>query len=271
MDGENEHTEHHEHEHKREEKPHSAERKITLRESTIWQIIAGVLAIILVASILTGGFGIINKTSSGAATPQEQTGNQRVQFTASAGNPTIGNANAQLTIIEFSDPSCPYCGAAAGGNQQVMDYLISRSSGWTPAIPGIIKDYVNTGKAKLVFNYYPGHGTGAEAMKIAWCANDQGKFRETINAMFQNQADVENVAKMRALAITAGADSKKLDDCLASKKYDSKLQSDTQAGQRVGVSGTPAFLIGNSQKGYASVVGAQPYSALKAVIDQELA
>lgn len=56
-----------------------------------------------------------------------------------------------------------------------------------------------------------------------------------------------------------------------SKKYSSEIQKDFQDGVAAGVSGTPTFYIGNPQKGYVQLVGAQPYSVIKQAIDQELA
>lgn len=106
--------------------------------------------------------------------------------------PILGDNNAKVTVIIFSDPSCPYCAAAAGKNQQVINYLKQMSPNWEPSIPNIIKDYVNTGKAKITFKYYPSHGLGKDAMNIMWCANEQGKFWEIHDVMFDNQDKMNN-------------------------------------------------------------------------------
>ena len=177
----------------------------------------------------------------------------------------LGKAKAPVTIFLYSDPSCPYCAAAAGGNKEVMDYLKSNSPSWTAPIPGIIENYVNSGKVRLVYRYFPGHGSGEEAMKVLYCANEQGKFLELEKVINDNQSDVADVVKVKSFAAGVGADMDKINSCLDSKKYDSKLVSDTNIGTKSGVNGTPAFFVNKTL-----VSGAQPFSAFKTVIDAAL-
>ena len=70
--------------------------------------------------------------------------------------PVWGSKDATVTIAEFSDPSCPYCARA-----------------WT-TMKQLETDYKD--KIKIAFYYFPGHGTGEEAMQTMLCAGDQGKF-----------------------------------------------------------------------------------------------
>ncbi|MDI6720978.1 MAG: thioredoxin domain-containing protein [Candidatus Aenigmarchaeota archaeon] len=245
------------------------DEKMTIKKST--------LIVVMVAVVfLLAGFGIgwiaAPKAATGQAvaqgniiTPSQNDAAPRA--TVEVGDaPVKGNPKAKVTIIEFSDFSCPFCGAAAGGNEQAMEYLRRNDPSWEPPIPGIMKDYVNTGKARIAVKYFPGHGTGEEVMKIALCANEQGKFWEVHDEIFRNQQYVDDTAKMKALAAKAGVNSAKLESCLDSKKYDSMLISNTNEGRKAGVSGTPAFFINGIQ-----VVGAQPYAAFKQLIEQELA
>lgn len=180
--------------------------------------------------------------------------------------PTIGKADAKVTIVEFSDPSCPFCAAAAGGNEMVS-YMKSRSPGWEPAVPNIIKDYVNSGKVRIAFKFFPGHGKGQEAMKLLWCANEQEKFWQLHDVMFNNQKLMEagDNAGLKTVALGVGLDSAKLDACLSSGKYDARFDKETQEGAQAGVQGTPAFFV-NGQL----VEGAVPYSTMKAAIESAL-
>lgn len=182
-------------------------------------------------------------------------------------SPVLGNANAKLTIVEFSDFSCPYCGAASGQSKDYVDAMKSKYSGWEPAIPGIIRDYVNTGKAKLVYKYSMGHSGGHPATLVGFCLNDQNLFWEFHDKAFAAQADVENLDKMRAIAQSLGADMTKLNACLDSKKYDSKLDDDESLGQSIGLSGTPAIYA----NGILVAHGAESYSDVKKAIDAVLA
>jgi protein-disulfide isomerase len=180
----------------------------------------------------------------------------------------IGDANAKVTIIEYSDPSCPYCGAVTGGNKQAVAYLKQRDSTWEPAIPGIIKNYVETGKAKFVFRYFPGHGKGVESMKMLLCANEQNKFLETHDALFENQELMENdeTEKLLTLVREIVPNKTAFNTCIEEDKYAEKLVADTNLGRAANVQGTPGFFINGIE-----VSGAQSYSVFEKIIDTELA
>jgi protein-disulfide isomerase len=181
--------------------------------------------------------------------------------------PVMGDPNAPLTIVEFSDFSCPYCGAASGASKKYVDFMKQRDPNWTPPVPGIINEYVKTGKARFAFKYFPGHGTGQEAMKVGLCVNEQSSdiFWKYHDLAFSVQDETNNLEKMKELAKNAGANSAKLDSCLSSRKYDSRLESDTAAGRSLGVSGTPTFFINGTP-----LVGAYSFSDVKTLLESEL-
>jgi len=180
-------------------------------------------------------------------------------------SPLLGNEDAPVTIIIFSDFSCQFCAAASGANEEIVNSMKSRSSGWEPIMPNVIKDYVDTGKVKMAFKYFPGHGAGQQAMLTGLCLNEQGLFWEFHDKAFADYEFTNDLGKMKALAGELGADMDALDRCLASNKYNSKLNSDTQEGKEAGVQGTPAFFVNGKL-----VSGAVPYSDIKKVIDSEL-
>jgi len=239
------------------------------------------LAVGLLVVGFAGGYFVNDFTGAGGGTPSpnpntNQTPNNQVNelvtVNIDATDPILGQATAPLTIIEFSDPSCPFCGAAAGLNQEVIQYLQQKDPTWIAPEPNIVKDYVDTGKAKLVFKYYPGHGTGAEAMKLALCANEQGKFWDAHEIFFSNQDKMNDNATLESLmGNITGIDAAKLTECYDAKKYDNALQEDIAAGQAAGMQGTPSFYIGNEESGYVKVTGAQSYTTMKQVIDAALA
>jgi len=220
------------------------------------------IAALLVAGsvIYSKGLGVSNsnKTGTGAVDNSDA-------FEVLKNDVVLGEANAPVTIFLYSDPSCPFCAAADGGNKEVMDYLKSGMPTWTPPIPGIVENYVNSGKVRLVYRYYPGHGTGEEAMKILYCVNEQGKFWELNTAIANNQSVVADAAKVKELASGVGADVSEIDSCLQSGKYNERLAADTALGTKAGVNGTPAFFINK-----VLISGAQPFSELKKVIDTAL-
>jgi len=92
----------------------------------------------------------------------------------------IGNKDAKLTITVFSDFACPYCAAAAGQSQTM-------GPGYEAPIPNIIKDYVNTGKVRMIFREFVLHGPLAQkAAEAAQCVNEQGKYIEMADKLFAN-------------------------------------------------------------------------------------
>jgi protein-disulfide isomerase len=167
-----------------------------------------------------------------------------------AGNPSMGDAKAPVTIIEFSDFECPFCGR----------YV-------TQTYPQIKKDYVDTGKVRIVFRDYPlpFHSNAQKAAEAAECADDQGKFWEMHSKLFSNQQAL-SVANLKKYAGELALDQTKFDECLDSGKHAAEVQQDLADGSAAGVSGTPSFFVNGML-----LVGAQPYSEFKKLIDAELA
>lgn len=181
----------------------------------------------------------------------------------------LGDANAPVTIYEFSDFSCPFCEAAEGKNSQVEDYLKSRSPGWEAPVPLIRENYVKTGKVKIVFKYFPGHGAAVTAHAVALGVKEQNPdlFWEFADKAFAEPAEnLNDLGKMKSLAVSIGADESELSKYIESNTFINQLQAETEMGLNNSVSGTPTFFI-NGQK----VEGAQPFSAFKDIIDKELA
>lgn len=225
-------------------------------------------ASILVAAILISGSLIYSagvKKSASVSDNLNSNLKPEVLLNAVVNDVVLGEAGAPVTVIVYSDISCPFCAAAAGKNQEVMDYLKSGDASWKPPIPGIIENYVNMGKAKLVYRYFPGHGTAEEATKILFCANEQGKFWELHDEFFANQELIEDAEKAMELAAGVGADIAKINSCLKEGKYDAKIANDMESGKTLGVKGTPAFFINGTK-----LEGAYSFSQFKLIIDNFL-
>lgn len=221
--------------------------------------ITGAIIALVIVFLLTNGFGMLGNASTTGSTISEY-------IPLEIGNsPVIGEANAPITIYIFSDFSCPYCAAASGANIDMVSAMQQRDPTWTAPMPGIIKDYVETGKVKIVWKYFPGHGTGKPAQRVGWALNEQGLFWEYHDLAFANTNDVSSLSKMKDLAESLGADMDKLDDVIKSGKYESQFEEDTNMGKSNGVTGTPAFFVNGKL-----ISGAQSYSNLKLVIDSYL-
>jgi protein-disulfide isomerase len=143
-------------------------------------------------------------------------------------------------------------------------------------MPQIEKEYVETGKLKHVFMDFPlpMHGNAMKAAEAGLCAGDQGKFWEMHDKLFANsQALVQE--SLFKYAESLGLNMTKFKECLDSGKHAEEIKSRKAEGQKAGITGTPAFLLGfiepdGKVKATKKVVGAQPYASFKAAIDELL-
>ncbi len=177
-----------------------------------------------------------------------------------------GDANAPVTIIEFSDYECPYCKRYV---QQTY--------------PEIFKNYIDTGKVKYIFRDLPlsFHDPAATKEAIAAnCARAQGddktyyKFHDLQYENTGSNGTGIPDDKLVELAKSLGLDGAKFKKCVDDEEYKDEVTKDLDDAQKVGATGTPTFFIGKSSdsgtiKG-EMLVGAQPYEAFKAAIEKYL-
>ena len=185
-----------------------------------------------------------------------QTQPARVQV-AIDGEPSLGSKNAKVVVVEFDDFQCPFC-------KRFHDQTESQ----------IKTEYVDTGKVLLVHKDFPlpFHAEADEMEEAAQCAFEQGnelfwKYREIVFSKQSDWAGKSNAVELSKQYATevSGLDANKFNNCVDSAKYRNEVQGDIQEGSTAGVSGTPTFYINGLE-----LVGAQPYSAFKQVIDAEL-
>lgn len=140
-----------------------------------------------------------------------------------------------------------------------------------------MKDYVDTGKMQLVFMDFPlgFHDKAQKASEAGLCAGDQGKFWEMHDTLFTNSKALEP-EKLGTYAESVGLNMEKFKTCLDSGKYADDIKKRIAEGQKAGITGTPAFLLGYIQpngqvKATEKIVGAQPFANFKTAIDKMLA
>ena len=184
---------------------------------------------------------------------------------------SLGNKSAKVTVVEFSDFSCPYCEAASGDNVDMVANMVQRDPTWEPIVNNLMKDYVDTGKVRFVYIYSMGHTGGHSASLVAWCLYDQNPnyFEQFYTKAFAStSADTEDLTKMQTLAGTiTGVNSGTLQQCLDSKKYDSRFASEQSIADKVGAQGTPAFFVNDQYVAH----GAESYVQFKQSVDAALA
>lgn len=162
-------------------------------------------------------------------------------------NPSAGPADAPVELVEFSDFECPYCSKAAN------------------TVTALKTRYPD--KVRVVFRHFPlsFHPKARPAAEYAQCAQEQGKFWPFHDLIFAAQREL-SVDKLGELALQAGVDKTKLDECLASGRAGARVEGDLKLGGEVGVGGTPSFFInGRAFTGNPTVDG------LAQAIDAELA
>ena len=229
-------------------------------------------AIIVAGALVAAGLylGLAGKgsaaTTAGAQPAAPQAVN--VKDVSQAGEPFIGKVDAPLTMAFWSDYQCPFCKAVeVGGIPQIKV---------DPSMPTIIKNYVDTGKLKIVFKDFAFLGndsiTGAEYARAVW-ALFPDKYYTWRVAMFKAQDQEGDVGFGNAKTIDAliatipGLDDAKIKATIATNKatYDAAISADQQEGAKFGVQGTPGFIIGTK-----SIDGAVPLSTFTAAIDSQL-
>ncbi len=256
----------------------NSDEKISIKKSTFNGLVIGIIAIIGVAAFFAGTY-VSNLSSDQVSEEELQDAISKLELKIlqkqlpttqpttpvkiSADNdPIIGNPDAKITIIEFSDFQCPFC---ARFNSQTL--------------PLILEEYIEQGKVKLVFRDFPIqsiHPNALPAAVAAECANEQGKFKDMHDKLFDNQNEWNRQETVDALSLFSQyateiqLEKEAFDSCLTSGENIDEIRKDLEDGRDYGVTGTPGFFIGNDQIGYVELKGAQPFESFKKVIDAQL-
>lgn len=177
------------------------------------------------------------------------------------GSHVKGDATARISIVEFSDFECPFCGRHAASVYREL-----------------IEKFVSTGKVTYQFRHLPLdqiHPHARKAAEAAECAGQQKKFWEFHDVLFANQktltsADLSNHARSVGLNIS------NFESCLHDGKLAAKVAADLGEAKQLGLTGTPAFLIGEVGKdGFVTatrkILGSQPYAVFETVLNELLA
>lgn len=153
-----------------------------------------------------------------------------------------GSANPKVTVVEFSDFSCPLCKNSFTKIREIgLKYK---------------KD------VKIIYRDFPVFEHSLDLALSANCAGEQGLFWLMHDKLFQNQGVYEK-AQLLELANQIGADIEKFDDCLTSQKYLKQIQENFTDGQNLGVTGTPTWFING-----VKIAGDIPYDLFIEIIEE---
>lgn len=222
------------------------------------------LAIIIAALIV--GLAIYFRQPSPSKPAPEKAGNLKEEKTTSSsskeakslltlktGDYVLGNPEAKITLVEFGDFQCPFCGRFFSTTEKQIK-----------------EAYIKTGKAKFIWRDFAFLGQeSVNAAQAARCAGEQGKFWEYHDYLFEHQKG-ENLGTFAIENLKGFADDLKLSAaefsfCLDSKKYLSAVEEETRFAKDLGIDGTPTTFVNDKM-----VPGAVPFSFFEKEIKQIL-
>ena len=226
--------------------------KLIFKYGTPIAIIVG--CSIIAASIILSlsGFSRQKQTAQGGG--QQVAG--KISEVSADDDPVLGDKNAPITMIEFSDFQCPFC-----------------RKFWRENFTKLKENYIDTGKVKLVYRDFPlpSHPMSSASALAGECAHEQGKFWEFHDKIFseqdkQGQNTVQyGVDDIKKWVSEIGLSMQDFNSCFDSGKYNEEVKKDLADGQAAGVAGTPTSFVNG-----VPVPGAQTYSVFEHVINAEL-
>jgi protein-disulfide isomerase len=165
---------------------------------------------------------------------------------------TKGSPDAPVTMYEISDFECPYC-----------------AQFWREILPAIERDYIATGKVRLIFVNMPLtslHPNAEPAAELAMCAARQHKFWQMHDLLFRHRDDWADLKEPGPYFLSLGdsihANRAQLHECLRTGAMRPVVEADFDGSRRSGAGSTPTFYIEGEL-----IVGAQPYELFKQVLD----
>jgi len=169
--------------------------------------------------------------------------------------PIIGDIDAKITILEFGDYQCTFCYKF---HQQTLEK--------------IKESYIDTGKVNYTYKDFPLNGLDSIlAAEASFCANEQGKYWEYHDTIFNNWAG-ERTGWITSNSLLDFAEQNKLNvneftECVNNHKYTQKVIENQKFAENIGINATPSFLIFNDEK-LVRVIGAQPIEKFVDAIQQ---
>lgn len=222
---------------------------------------------IIIAGLLIGGGVYLN----GRITRSNPTANQRQQIESQnlsdtmrpidASDYVLGNSNAQILVVEYSDTECPYC-------KNFHNTMLS-----------IMQEYGKDGKVAWIYRSYPIvelHSKSfkeAEALECAGSLGGNSKFWEYTNKVYEttNSNDSLDPAELSNIAKKVGLSSLDFESCLSSGKFTEKVNASIKDAQNIGILGTPYSIMINTKTGERfPIEGAFPYTSVRSVVEMIL-
>tara|TARA_B100000470_G_scaffold187245_1_gene152909 strand:- start:443 stop:1141 length:699 start_codon:yes stop_codon:yes gene_type:complete len=223
--------------------------------------IGAIIASIAISLVIFGFNGSFNERGLAIEpTPKiEEMGPAKITMNTfvSNGSPILGNYDAPITLVEFGDYQCHYCNVFFDSIEE-----------------DIIKNYVETGKVKIIFKDYNIIGPDSiQASHGAHCANEQGEFWRYHDILYSNWTGENNgwasSENLEIFAKEIGLDMNAWSECMVKGTYSQIILDSNNDARALELTGTPAFFVINSDGKVTKLFGAQPFEIFKKIFDSE--
>jgi len=230
-------------------------KTITIKKDTLWKIGTFLFAALVIVSLFTNGFsfGGTGQAIAPSDVPSNQVAGPSADALIEENDPVLGDPNAPITVVEFSDFQCPFCARAYFGT--VSELKISNA--------------FKNGEINFIYKHFPLnsiHPFAQKAAEASECANRQGMFWEYHDLLFANQQALGE-DDLKAYATQIGLDTGIFNDCLDDNEARSEVNKETDQATSSGGRGTPYFIVVNNENGAtSSVSGAVPFAQIESAI-----
>lgn len=260
------------------------ELELTAKQAALTALIIG----LFVGGL--GGFSIASATmDTAAAEPTNNVDNQQQDSNSGdegestefvslegiefEGEPTKGNESAPIKIVEYNEFGCPFC-AEFQGVDASSRVPIDRMD-----IAGELESqYIDEGEVQLISKDYPVpdlHPNGPEAHKAANCVfeNEKNSYWDYFDQLFERRDSWMQSGKgntretFKSISNDLGLDTDTVMQCYDNSENREAQEDKINAIQNIGGLGTPTFFVGNREKGFIKITGAQPVSRFEQAFD----
>ncbi len=190
-----------------------------------------------------------------ASSSEQPAGHLAASSLTGGGSPVLGDESASVTILEWGDYQCTFCFKFHSSSLEVLK-----------------RDYIEAGRAKLVFKDFPLNGPDSVlAAEATYCAEDQGRYWQYHDALYSGWAGERtgwiNMDSLGGFAESAGLDTSEFYECMDEKRHAERVQDLWEFGRATGIDATPSFFIFNDEE-IIKIRGNQPLEAFVQAIDE---
>ncbi len=236
---------------------HKKQETTTINKNNLWKVGAFLFAVLFLLSIF-GAFNGSGKVIKKIIPSDDAiSATEKIKIEIEDNDPILGDKNAEISIVEFSDFQCPFCEKVFSG--ALTDFKSS--------------SYFSDGKVNLIYKQFPLtniHPYAQKSAEASLCAQDQGKFWEYHDFLFANQEALDETS-LKNYAQQLELDTSKFNNCLDNNEKEAEVKKETQQAVNAGGKGTPYFIIINNQnKKTQAVSGTVPFSEFESAINSLL-